>query len=65
MEVSGVEMALMSAEEAEFDEVIVLGLKYDDGVVRIHTSMDYQPDIYFTLQTAARLMLEQGGPLND
>lgn len=55
----------MSAEEAEFDEVIVLGLKYDDGVVRIHTSMDYQPDVYFTLQMAAKLMLETRGPLND
>lgn len=65
MEVSAVDMALMSAEQGEFDEVIVLGLRYDDGVVRIHTSMDYQPDVYFTLQMAARLMLEQGGPLND
>lgn len=65
MEVSAVEMALLTAENEDFDEVIVLGLHYEDGEIRIHTSMEYQPDIYFALQTAARLMLEQRGQLND
>lgn len=65
MEVSAVEMAFMTAENENFDEVIILGLRYDDGLVHINTSMDYHPDVYFTLQMAARLMLEQRGQLND
>lgn len=63
MEISAVESALLAA--SEYDEVVVIGINYDDGVLRLHTSMDYQPDIFFTLATAQKLMLEQGGPLND
>lgn len=62
-EITAVESALIAA--TDYDEVVVLGLNYEDGLIRIHTSMDYQPDVYFTLANAARLMLEQGGPLND
>lgn len=66
MEVSAVEMALMTAENEGFDEVVVVGLRYESGLVHIHTSMDYHPDVYFALQSAARLMLENGGgKLND
>lgn len=62
-EITAVESALIAA--TDYDEVIVLGLNYEDGLIRLHTSMDYQPDIYFALAMASRLMLETGGPLND
>lgn len=66
MEISAVDAALIAAEQAGFDEVVVLGLKYEDGLIRLHTSMDYMPDIFMTLHMAARLMLENGtGKLND
>ena len=58
-------MALITAENENFDEVVIVGLRYEDGLIHINTSMDYQPDIYFALQSAARLMLEQRGQLND
>lgn len=63
MEISAVESALLSS--ANFDEVVVVGINYDSGQIHVNTSMNYQPDVYFALQSAARLMLETGGPLND
>lgn len=62
-EITAVESALLAAEES--DEVVVVCLNYGDGAVRIHTSMEYMPDVFTTLSMAAKLMLEQGGPLND
>lgn len=62
-EITAVESALMAA--TDYDEVVILGLTYEDGTIQIHTSMEYQPDVYYALAMASKLMLAQGGPLND
>lgn len=63
---TAVDLALETAIGENFDEVVVLGIKYDDTLVRVHTSMDYLPDVFMTLHVAAKMMLEGGmGKLND
>jgi len=65
MELTSVDVALEAAIAENYDEVVVLGIRADDGQIIIHTSMDYAPDVFFTLQMAAKLLLETRGPLND
>jgi hypothetical protein len=62
-EITAVESALIAA--TDYDEVVVLGLNYEDGAIQIHTSMDYQPDVFYALSLASKLMLQTGGPLDD